>query len=88
MENERRNHVAFKMENYLYVAGGCNGSIYLDSCERYDLEKNELLVYQHSLSKTLEGAHSAVSADESFAVIPRNTAAGSLYMPDKKKKER
>ena len=74
MENERKNHVAFKMENYLYVAGGCNGGIYLDSCERYDLKKNEWLVYQHSLSKTLEGAHSAVSADESFAVI-----TGGLY---------
>ena len=70
MTNRRGSHVAFKMENYLYVAGGYNGNRdMLDICERYDIKKNKWFRSQHALPQALVDAHSAISADESFVVI-------------------
>lgn len=71
MRKPRDGHVAFKMENYLYVAGGIDGfsSEVIDSCEHYDIENNTCFSSQHSLPRALEDAFSVVSLDESFAVI-------------------
>ena len=69
MTNTRKGHVAFKIENNLYVAGGYNRIFNNASCERYDIKKNKWFSSKHTLPQALTLAHSSVSLDESFSVI-------------------
>ena len=70
----RRHHIAFKMKDHVYVAGGLLTSTIEESrkttsCEKYNFTKNKWSSCEHSLPYPLTDASVVVSWDESFAVI-------------------
>lgn len=70
MKNARFGHIAFKMKDNVYVAGGNGADLkLLSSCERYDIKENKWFDSQHSLPYPISGASVSVSADERFSVI-------------------
>merc|ERR1712150_221529 len=70
MKKPRKRHIAFKINENLYVAGGldarCNN---LSDCERYSIKDNEWKECDHSLPNRLHGAVVSLSSDQSFAVL-------------------
>ena len=69
MSQPRAKHIAFKMGNNVYVAGGHNGKQFLNCCEVYDPLNQYWHPSPHSLPFPLYGASVTVSNDETFAVI-------------------
>ena len=69
----RRHHIAFKLGDGLYIAGGFeqqgNDFAELLSCERYDINEKRWLDCPHTLPHPLVCASVVVSNDETFAVI-------------------
>ena len=70
----RRNHIAFKMKDHVYVAGGLLTSTIEEgrkttSCEKYNFRQNKWSSCEHSLPYPLTDASVVVNCDESFAVI-------------------
>ena len=80
----RIRHVAFKMRDHVYVAGGVViSSIEKNkkslSCEKFHLKENKWSKCQYSLPFHLQDASVVVSPDQSFAVITGGT--NKNYMP-------
>ena len=80
----RIRHVAFKMRDHVYVAGGVViSSIEKNkkslSCEKFNLKENKWSKCQYSLPYHLQDASAVVSPDQSFAVITGGT--NRKYMP-------
>ena len=70
MTNPRLEHIAFRMKNEIYVAGGIGHRERTYSCcEKYSLKDNKWDMMSHQLPYPLNGASVVVSKDESFALI-------------------
>ena len=70
LKNARVGHIAFKMGENLYVAGGNGADLkLLSSCERYSIKEDKWFTSEHSLPYPLSGASVSVSADEKFSII-------------------
>ena len=79
MEKKRCLHIAFKLRNNIYVAGGLvsadwqrqcsDAGQWHCSCEQYNLEENKWSISRYRLPFPLVNASVSVSADKTFAVI-------------------
>ena len=70
----RTRHIAFKMKDHVYVAGGVllnkiEESRLTSSCEKYNVIENKWSSCKYSLPYALEDASVVVSPDESYAII-------------------
>ena len=66
---KRHSHIAFKLENVVYVAGGLNGDTLLSSCEEYDLEKKKWKMSHHALPYPLFGPVVDIDLNGKYAII-------------------
>ena len=70
MNTPRLEHIAFKMGDYIYVAGGVGaGDTTYASCERYSITNNHWDITSYSLPYPLNGASVVVGKDENFALV-------------------
>ena len=70
MNTPRLEHIAFKMGNSIYVAGGIGtGDTTSSSCEKYSIVDNKWEVISHSLPYPLNGASVVVGKDELYALV-------------------
>ena len=70
MRKRRAGHIAFKMNNKLYVAGGKNTTDkFLSCCKRYVIKEGNRENRLHVLPCTFPYVMDSVSPDESFAII-------------------
>ena len=70
MAKRRGNHVGFKMNNYLYVAGGRSRDTgTLECSEKYDIKEEKWIEHPNKLPFGLIGDVVSNSRDDSFVVI-------------------
>ena len=81
----RKGHIAFKMKNHVYVAGGLLTSktqilerTILTSCNKFNFKENRWSKCKHSLPYPLADASVVVSLDETFAIITGGTNKNSI----------
>ena len=70
LSTDRFGHFAFKLKNYLYVAGGAEYGVKdILCCEMYDIDKRFWSISKHSLPYHLYKASVIVDNEENFALI-------------------
>ena len=70
LKHPRLEHVAFKMNNNVYVAGGIGSSDRTFSCcERYNLKENKWCMTSYKLPYPLNGASAVVCINQNVALI-------------------
>ena len=80
MEKARREHIAFKLSNSVYVAGGVNEtSTVLSCCERYEIKEKKWFSSSYTLPYPLCGAMTSQSKDDSFALVVGGYAGNGKY---------
>ena len=70
MKKGRYKHMAFKMNESIYICGGLVvGKTVLSSCERYSIPEDKWFGSVHKLPQPLYDASVVVTPDEQFAIL-------------------